>query len=177
MSSLVFHLLSSAPCAGEATRGYFHGHLIIDFVGQAGPTSKYRLVPLDLIVIFLQLLFLSGLIAKKKVARSGSSLGQRHVDHQDSVDVESLEAEERSFIDLEHMGSQQLTGQPSPHFNSNEGRMQDLLFSGQFSIWTFWLIESNLIQNLQLSERPLKVASAVLNNQISADLRQSRRNH
>lgn len=170
LCSLLIHLMGSAPSAGEATRGYLHGHLLIDFVGQLGPTSKYRLVPIDLLVTFLQLLFLSGLVAKKNAAARHR---RGHVGHQDLVELESLDAEERSIMDHENMGSQPSTGRPSPEFNNNESHMRDLLFSGQFLIRTFRLIDYNMIQKLKMSDEPLMGASSMLNDQISADLRQS----
>ncbi len=48
------------------TRGYLHGSgLLIDFVGQEGPTSKLRLVVLDVLVLFLQLLALAATVERQ----------------------------------------------------------------------------------------------------------------
>ncbi|KAH0544178.1 hypothetical protein FGG08_001623 [Glutinoglossum americanum] len=55
----LLHLLYARPEAGEATRGYLHGGMIIDFVGQKGPVPKLRLLVLDLVVLVLQLAMLS----------------------------------------------------------------------------------------------------------------------
>ncbi|KAI9802433.1 MAG: hypothetical protein M1825_002817 [Sarcosagium campestre] len=56
---LALHAFRVAPSAGEATRGYLHGSLLIDFVGQLGPTSKLRLVSLDALVLLLQVVMLA----------------------------------------------------------------------------------------------------------------------
>jgi len=56
---LFLHMITSRPEAGELTRGYLHGGIIIDFIGQKGPTSKIVLVVLDLIVLALQCFMLA----------------------------------------------------------------------------------------------------------------------
>jgi hypothetical protein len=33
--SLLWHVLASAPSAGELTNGYLHGGLLIDFIGES----------------------------------------------------------------------------------------------------------------------------------------------
>ena len=40
-------------------RGYIHGALLIDFVGELGPISKLRLVTLDIVVMVLQFVILA----------------------------------------------------------------------------------------------------------------------
>jgi hypothetical protein len=72
----LLHLLCARPEAGEATRGYLHGGMIIDFVGQKGPISKLRLLTLDLVVLTLQLVMLSVHI-KRQVLKSASSTVDR----------------------------------------------------------------------------------------------------
>ncbi|KAH0608973.1 uncharacterized protein H6S33_001201 [Morchella sextelata] len=41
------HILGAAPSAGELSNGYLHGGFIIDFIGQEGPISKWRLGFMD----------------------------------------------------------------------------------------------------------------------------------
>src|SRR5271154_7042735 len=66
------HLLFSAPSAGEPTQGYLHGGLLIDFIGQrkpsqkknvglmvGGPTSRLRLLFVDVVILMLQLTMLA----------------------------------------------------------------------------------------------------------------------
>lgn len=55
-------LLAPPPSAGDATRGYRHGGVIVDFVGQR-PGSAARLALLDLVVAALQIAALSVLAA------------------------------------------------------------------------------------------------------------------
>jgi len=63
---LLLHLIESRPSAGEAARGYLHGHGIIDFIGQLGPISKFHLVVLDLAITVLQLVMLVALTERQK---------------------------------------------------------------------------------------------------------------
>lgn len=52
---LVLHLYRKQPQAGEALRGYLHGGLLLDFIGQRGPTSKWQLMLMDILLTCLQL--------------------------------------------------------------------------------------------------------------------------
>lgn len=61
----VFHLVYKAPSAGEETRGYLHGGLLIDFIGQQGPTSKWKLIGLDMAILLLQLVMVSVYVKKR----------------------------------------------------------------------------------------------------------------
>lgn len=58
---------NARPEAGEATRGYLHGGLLIDFVGQKGPISKLHLVLLDVATLVLQLLMLAVFVELHKL--------------------------------------------------------------------------------------------------------------
>ncbi|CAK7562251.1 MAG: hypothetical protein SEPTF4163_000086 [Sporothrix epigloea] len=56
---LLAHSLGALPAASEANRGYLHGGVIIDFIGQSAPNSKLSLVALDLLVFVVQCLMLA----------------------------------------------------------------------------------------------------------------------
>jgi hypothetical protein len=56
---ILLHILLALPRAGEATRGYLHGGVIIDFVGQKAPTAKAALVAIDFLILFVQCVMLS----------------------------------------------------------------------------------------------------------------------
>ena len=56
---MFFHLVFSLPQAGEETRGYLHGGVIIDFVGQKAPTSRLGLLVLDVVILAVQSLMLA----------------------------------------------------------------------------------------------------------------------
>lgn len=65
---ILLHLLFRPPAAGEATRGYLLGGLLIDFVGQESPVSRWRLLVLDALVLALQVLILVVTVERKKLA-------------------------------------------------------------------------------------------------------------
>lgn len=54
-------------------RGYLHGGILIDFVGQEGPISKTRLVFLDFLTLALQLLMLAAFLERQKQKAPASS--------------------------------------------------------------------------------------------------------
>jgi hypothetical protein len=56
---ILLHILTHRPEAGELTKGYLHGGIIIDFIGQKGPTSKLHLIVMDLLVTALQCFMLA----------------------------------------------------------------------------------------------------------------------
>lgn len=64
---ILLHLLFRPPAAGEATRGYLLGGLVIDFVGQESPVSRWRLLALDALVLALQVLILAVTLERKKL--------------------------------------------------------------------------------------------------------------
>ena len=68
----LIHFFQSPPEAGEATRGYLHGGLAMDFIGQKGPTSKMHLLLLDLLVLGLQLTHMAAGMARKRVREASS---------------------------------------------------------------------------------------------------------
>jgi hypothetical protein len=55
----LFHMLITLPHASEATRGYLHGGVIIDFVGQKPPTWRLGLLSYDLVIWGVQCLMLA----------------------------------------------------------------------------------------------------------------------
>lgn len=67
--NFVLHMLYPAPSAGEDTRGYLHGGLMIDFIGQQGPTSKWKLGGLDLCILLLQLIMVSAHVKRRHLKK------------------------------------------------------------------------------------------------------------
>ncbi|KAI1096251.1 DUF1746-domain-containing protein [Rostrohypoxylon terebratum] len=63
------HLVASLPQAGEASRGYLHGGILFDFIGQKAPSSKFSLLLLDLLVFGLQCFMLTVNLEKERVRK------------------------------------------------------------------------------------------------------------
>ena len=51
---ILFHILYPPPVAGEATRGYLHGGLVMDFIGQKAESGRLAVLGLDVVVVGLQ---------------------------------------------------------------------------------------------------------------------------
>lgn len=49
-------------------RGYLHGGIIIDLIGQKGPTSKLHLVLLDILILLLQCLMLTVHVERERLS-------------------------------------------------------------------------------------------------------------
>lgn len=93
---LILHALQSAPSAGEATRGYMHGGLAMDFIGQNGPTSKIHLLLLDLVISFLQLVQLSAHITRLRLKDTQSiPMPSRASRARPAASRQDLDSEER----------------------------------------------------------------------------------
>ena len=89
-------------------RGYLHGGLIVDLIGQKGPTSKVHLVLLDLLVLVLQCVMLTvhlekEVLSKELVALAGSGApvptSTAEVQpREDAVSAQDMDAEERGVM-------------------------------------------------------------------------------
>ncbi|KAI1263080.1 DUF1746-domain-containing protein [Xylariaceae sp. FL1019] len=67
---ILSHLVSPLPEAGEAARGYLHGGILVDFVGQKPPSSKFTLLGLDLVILALQCFMITVNMSKERVRRT-----------------------------------------------------------------------------------------------------------
>lgn len=103
---LLLHLFCRAPAAGEATRGYLHGGLAIDFIGQKGPTSKLLLIFLDLVVMALQLVHLSAHVARSRLNESLTSTAAASALHAITQDLESEERGVRRSAEVLRLDAQ-----------------------------------------------------------------------
>ncbi|KAL0938954.1 DUF1746-domain-containing protein [Colletotrichum truncatum] len=56
---ILLHTFAALPTAGEAARGYLHGGVIVDFIGQRPPTSRLTFLAFDLVVLAVQCLMLA----------------------------------------------------------------------------------------------------------------------
>ncbi|KAJ4293152.1 hypothetical protein N0V90_008434 [Kalmusia sp. IMI 367209] len=82
--NFLLHLLYPAPSAGEDTRGYLHGGLMIDFIGQQGPTSKWKLVGLDICILLLQLVMVSVHVKRRASKKTVAQLSAGNTEARDS---------------------------------------------------------------------------------------------
>ncbi|KAK8213954.1 hypothetical protein IWZ01DRAFT_220667 [Phyllosticta capitalensis] len=104
---LLAHLWFTAPSAGEATRGYLHGGLLIDWIGQHGQASKLRLTLLDFLTFGLQLVMLSATLKLQRVKKKGEPIrrGSTSANASASIaDVESLSSSAGQDVDSEERG-------------------------------------------------------------------------
>ncbi|KAI1312469.1 DUF1746-domain-containing protein [Xylaria venustula] len=64
---MFLHLISSPPEAGEASRGYLHGGILVDFIGQKAPSSRFTLILLDAVVLAIQCFMITVNIEKERI--------------------------------------------------------------------------------------------------------------
>ena len=96
------HAFLHAPVStAETTRGYLHGSLAIDFVGEKGPISKWRLGALDLLVMALQMAMVGLVLETRRLEKTirdsgnAATAGQPNGDSPDGENRQDVEAEER----------------------------------------------------------------------------------
>ncbi|KAL9942337.1 hypothetical protein D7B24_005980 [Verticillium nonalfalfae] len=61
------HIFESLPTAAETSRGYLHGGMIVDFIGQRPPASRLTLLALDLVILAVQGLMLAGHVERERL--------------------------------------------------------------------------------------------------------------
>lgn len=66
---ILLHLVTSLPFAGEASRGYLHGGVLIDFIGQKAPTSRLSLLLLDFLIFGIQCLMVAVNMEKDRIRK------------------------------------------------------------------------------------------------------------
>jgi Fungal domain of unknown function (DUF1746) len=112
----ILHLVNPSPQAGEATGFYMHGSIIIDFVGQLGPTSKWRLLYMDTLLFVLQTVMLALAIEKRRVQSPEKQILRP---------AQDLEAEEAGVV-----RSDSTRDRNGVHEDDDGIEMQELLPSG-----------------------------------------------
>lgn len=93
------HAICRQPAAGEETRGYLHGGLMIDFIGQQGPTSKWKLLALDVMVLVLQMVMVSVTTKKRALKKRLASLVSG-----EATATETTAANPNQDVDAEEQG-------------------------------------------------------------------------
>jgi hypothetical protein len=161
--NFLLHLTYPAPSAGEDTRGYLHGGLMIDFIGQQGPTSKCKLGALDVCILFLQLVMVSVHVKrrelKKKLAQLSAGGGASTApDRATSAREQDADDEERGVLHrtdtLSDIGADPDNEEdallPSSSDPSHADAL-DILTSGQCVIAEVTLIDTLLQENKNYS--------------------------
>lgn len=69
IACILLHLLFALPQANETMRGYLHGAVIIDLIGQKAPTSRFGLILLDCLVLLLQCVMCAVLVEKDRLKK------------------------------------------------------------------------------------------------------------
>jgi hypothetical protein len=70
------HAIFAPPTGSPASHGYLHGSLIIDFVGQSAPRTRFQLLGLDLLVIILQLVMFGASVRGSRLRRRKAKSGR-----------------------------------------------------------------------------------------------------
>ncbi|KAI0176256.1 DUF1746-domain-containing protein [Hypoxylon sp. FL1284] len=98
---ILLHLLASLPEASEASRGYLHGGILFDFIGQKAPSSKLSLLLLDVMIFALQCFMLNVNMEKERIRKVVRP--RRLLDRQEDAPGvaptgQDLDAEERGVL-------------------------------------------------------------------------------
>ncbi|KAL4897685.1 hypothetical protein BDV59DRAFT_168287 [Aspergillus ambiguus] len=95
---MVYHKFFTHPDAGESTRGYLHGGLLIDFIGQKAPVSLARLLLLDLLVLVLDLVMLGLVVERVKTTESTATAGPVSDAIETTPNSQDHDSEERGVL-------------------------------------------------------------------------------
>ncbi|KAL8940777.1 MAG: hypothetical protein Q9211_002120 [Gyalolechia sp. 1 TL-2023] len=174
--SIFFHAISIPPTAGEAVRGYLHGGLLIDFVGQKSPVPRWRLVSYDVLILMLQVVMLGVTIEKKKLdapgngsANGGEEREEERQDHDseergvrrsedgsEGIELQSLGARPggRSRGEEDERRSELLEGRSRTHEHPG-----DAFYSGQHMLANIHI--ANTIRDQWRQSRPAGTGNSV----------------
>jgi hypothetical protein len=188
--NFLLHQMCLAPSASEDTRGYLHGGLMIDFIGQQGPTSKWKLGALDMCILLLQLIMVSVHVKrrelKKKLAKAsagGTTTNSTEEATSDTADdtaqatagenaarEQDADDEERGVLHrtdtLSDIGIE--ADEEDRLLSSSEDAGQpdalDMLTSGQCAIGDFSLVDTLLQENKNYSAYRLTRSEGGIND-------------
>jgi hypothetical protein len=74
---IALHIWLTPASGTEATRGYLHGGLAMDFIGQQGPANRFVLFLFDLLVMALQFVHLTAHISRKRLKDDAAAAAPR----------------------------------------------------------------------------------------------------
>ncbi|KAI6813054.1 hypothetical protein KC332_g10612 [Hortaea werneckii] len=109
---ILLHLIYLPSSGGESTRGYLHGGLVMDFIGQQGGASRMHMLMLDLFLLCLQLTQLCAKTTKLKLKKGPvqvtTSGGREYSAAPTTQDIDSEErgvrrSEEQDGIEMQNL--------------------------------------------------------------------------
>lgn len=96
---MFLHVVVIHPSAGEETRGYLHGGLFIDFVGQKAPVSRIRLVGFDFLVMLVHFVMLGLVVERVRTHSDGQTTENEEPPAAEGATTEQdHDAEERGLL-------------------------------------------------------------------------------
>ncbi|KAI1004085.1 hypothetical protein K3495_g4126 [Podosphaera aphanis] len=103
ITCILLHIFSARSEAGESMRGYLHGGIIIDLIGQKAPTSTLHLLSLDVLLLLLQCLMLAVSTEKERLQTILTALTSLRPDppispSPDALTAQDHDAEERGIF-------------------------------------------------------------------------------
>lgn len=98
ITCILLHIFTARSEATEAMRGYLHGGVIIDLIGQKGPTSKIHLILLDILILALQCFMLSVRVEEDRLQTILTVLSRSSSKMADLTVIQDYDAEERGII-------------------------------------------------------------------------------
>ena len=134
----LLHAFLDPPSAGEATRGYLHGGLAIDFIGQKGPSSKVHLLVLDLVVLALQLTHLAADITRQRLRKMDTAAAASSSQDLDSEERGIRRSDEVQDIEMQDLNSSGAAAIPANSIEDDEAGSseRDTLLSSSSSAVT-----------------------------------------
>lgn len=105
---VVYHYFFIHPEVSEATRGYLHGGLFIDFIGQK-PVPLIRLLSLDLLIMFIDFVMLGLVLERVKTVESTKSDTAASSSPSASETRQDHDSEERGVLRQEEDDDRQRT--------------------------------------------------------------------
>ncbi|QSZ35093.1 hypothetical protein DSL72_007957 [Monilinia vaccinii-corymbosi] len=140
---IFLHLFFAPSRSSEEMRGYLHGGIIIDLIGQKGPSSKLKLIVFDFLVLTLQVILFTIHVDREKLDKFLSVYGQKTTtDVQIQPSTQDYDAEERGVLrdriaSLEGIEMQQLDSAGAAshppdqenHTDADEGNQREELLT------------------------------------------------
>ncbi|APA06911.1 hypothetical protein SS1G_04437 [Sclerotinia sclerotiorum 1980 UF-70] len=95
---IFLHIFLAPSGSSEEMRGYLHGGIIIDLIGQKGPSSRLKLAVFDLLVLTLQSVLFAIHLDREKLDKFLTVYGQKTTEAQIPPSTQDYDAEERGVL-------------------------------------------------------------------------------